>query len=1162
MTAYLTDLWRQRTIEEDPRKRTAFPLLAALRTTIVLLAAVLTHQELFAQPRAIVVNGTVADVDGQPVAEAEVMLQVPKPDKSNWLTNILLSPNSPSDCIVDPEDAAVVVARCDAAGRFRLRAPRPLAGADHLEGVVVWAYSPHHRIKYERIESLKTQPDPLRLVLPPCGENRIESPRDFRIRVFDGRNKPLTGASLTVTGVNKVWGRGTTSCDGRVPDPPLPLRARWTTITDGLGCAYLPTVGAVEARTIEVVHPSIGRQSCHVELWKPEDEVVQLSPVGKVRGRVVADRAEMVRGLNVSVVTAKSENSGPNRNLTTKSGAVVVTDAEGRFETPLLAEGRVFFAIPQIEEPENGKPTHLLVSERPKELRGGKTLEVELHLAPTVRVHGLLREQGTGKPLDATLFYTVERGSQDGDVRYSGLIKTDHAGRFEFYQLPGRAEVAIACGGTAACLNAWKETIPAGVKDLEIPPIEAVVVRGHVLDEAGDPVGSAELACSWRPPGALLEGNKHQGEDHLATGEDGTYSFWCHPGVEFRLKFSADNMVAQEVPWSDVRKLAGGRLPDIVLHRDPRLRRPIAGRVVDRQGRPVQGATVFFSAAEAEVDEDHQRYFFSCRRPGPVLTDAQGRFNLRWLPGETFPIFVRKEGFRFYGQWIQKQVERVEIVVARCEEPPLRRRPAIPLPLSLEKRIDLVIRIVDASQRRLMGTEAELRMARQMWLAELLALTPSEEARRLLKQRMPGGTPKRKGLAQALAEIAAEELGGIGDLIDYWHWELESSLRQYNSEPARWWLRFAATLPKESSHARRLACWLATWHVSAIKDCAQRLQVLGEIAESRLAAGETDAAGRLFRQGRTLVAGMPEGAWETERAEFAVRLAIVDLPAAKAMAEELCPAHQQLFLELAAERLARENPHQAERLMAIRSRGGYPTEIEAAARAVCKRIAPVDLPCATRIAQRMDDRVARGRILATMAETIAKTRAAGAKQLVEEAFASLETAAKWSASDEAASLAAELLPLVETLDAQLVEELFWRTVSLRQPPRDDEEPLLSEQCLSCGFQAEIRLAALLARYDRDVARAIFEPVLSRIPEKSRSLVLAEALVIDSDVAEAALRTPQIRDGILAQAEPAIELLLSCVYPSTVAAKPPVGILREDDGSLSLGRTSARNCDWR
>lgn len=75
--------------------------------------------------------------------------------------------------------------------------------------------------------------------------------------------------------------------------------------------------------------------------------------------------------------------------------------------------------------------------------------------------------------------------------------------------------------------------------------------------------------------------------------------------------------------------------------------------------------------------------------------------------------------------------------------------------------------------------------------------------------------------------------------------------------------------------------------------------------------------------------------------------------------------------------------------------------------------------------------------------------------------------------------AAWLLPIAERVDPQLGRECFWRSLALRPArPRRGQRNDEAEQI-------DISLTMMLSRYDRDIARALLQPLIARLPELER-----------------------------------------------------------------------------
>src|SRR4029077_11636458 len=80
-----------------------------------------------------------------------------------------------------------------------------------------------------------------------------------------------------------------------------------------------------------------GRQVCQLSAGDGGDHVITLKPAGRLTGRVQADDPSAARGLEVVARTMPQASSG--RQMT--GVGLATTDADGRFEIPALAAGRL-----------------------------------------------------------------------------------------------------------------------------------------------------------------------------------------------------------------------------------------------------------------------------------------------------------------------------------------------------------------------------------------------------------------------------------------------------------------------------------------------------------------------------------------------------------------------------------------------------------------------------------------------------------------------------------------------------------------------------------------------------------------------------------------------------------------------------------------------------
>jgi RNA polymerase sigma factor (sigma-70 family) len=128
----------------------------------------------------------------------------------------------------------------------------------------------------------------------------------------------------------------------------------------------------------------------------------------------------------------------------------------------------------------------------------------------------------------------------------------------------------------------------AAAKDAPKAPVEKLVVTGKVTDADGKPVAKAKLYVPYlkRTPPVTEEdvGTKVIGE----TAADGTYKVEItaeEPELRKYLLVGAEGL---GVGWADLDGAKGPQTADMKLVKDV----PVAGRVVDTEGKPVAGAAV------------------------------------------------------------------------------------------------------------------------------------------------------------------------------------------------------------------------------------------------------------------------------------------------------------------------------------------------------------------------------------------------------------------------------------------------------------------------------------------------------------------------------------------------------------------------------------------
>ncbi len=241
-----------------------------------------------------------------------------------------------------------------------------------------------------------------------------------------------------------------------------------------------------------------------------------------------------------------------------------------------------------------------------------------------------------------------------------------------------------------------------------------------------------------------------------------------------------------------------------------------------------------------------------------------------------------------------------------------------------------------------------------------------------------------------------------------------------------------------------------------------RVWQLGEAAELLLDVGETDRARAIFAEGRPIAERLGPDAIGIV-GYFASRLGRVDLPAALALlgGVDQAESHVVAIGNLAA-RIAAINPAEAERL--VRKIRGLRESFGVTLR-TCQNMARADLPRARRIAMDLERSGFRAGALIFTAYGLPASEGQAARDVIRQALAELDRAS--DPLDWSRSYISGYLPLVEAIDPALVPELFWRAVgnlAIADDPR-----------VEYGRDDVLHQALLLARYDRQIASALFEP---------------------------------------------------------------------------------------
>jgi hypothetical protein len=271
-----------------------------------------------------------------------------------------------------------------------------------------------------------------------------------------------TGPTVLVPKEVRQAVAATTGPDGRVRLPGLPEHGSFVLVTSKYG-------------STEVTLPSFNSY----EPVEPKT-TIRLRPAGRVEGRLIADDSKLVRGVRISLLTG--EPRPPIAAFSHGFGrAEVVSDKDGRFVVPTIAEGRLCLRV-RIDEQ---LPYRAIV---PEGLTVGNPAptRVEIRIVPAVRIQGQVHEKESGRPVAGiTLFVLYVKGrislASEGQSPVFAPHETatsDKQGKFTTFVLPGDVSLHLLPypDGWSPLPEASLEpySVPAGVAHFNLPPVEVV----------------------------------------------------------------------------------------------------------------------------------------------------------------------------------------------------------------------------------------------------------------------------------------------------------------------------------------------------------------------------------------------------------------------------------------------------------------------------------------------------------------------------------------------------------------------------------------------------------------------------------------------------------------------------------------------------------------
>jgi protocatechuate 3,4-dioxygenase beta subunit len=503
--------------------------------------------------RPIPVTGVVADGAGRPIRDAEIWLTRATRVEEDRKSGMELSWAATQ--AEDEETPEHLVTRTDAAGCFRLEVPAEFTARSDPVALAVWAVHGDGAVAVEHLPRvLRSDDPPLRLNIGPAVQTELA------LAGPDGQ--PIAEARVVPT---------------RVMEMPVrhALGRRFAGMSDRQGRFALLGLSRGAVGEVRVETPRMGIQ--RIALAGNGTTTIALAPVGQVAGRLIApaDFTQPITGVNVRVRSKVGGFEGSGIAGETEAAC----DPSGRFEIPAIAAGILEFEL--VFDREQGVP---LRGEAPRGLvlSAGSKLELTIPLRPTVLIRGVVREKETTRPIAGVRLVINNRfggdrfAVSDSQGNYSARVVREANQAFgwpiriprPFYQPDGAPEVP-------------QSMPPRDRAELLLPPLElsrGVDLPGVVLDEAGKPVADAEVEAIYGQ--AILTRTDPQG-CFVLSGLD--------PLRELKIEARRGDASSGRTAIVRAGNIATSHL-SLTIRRG-RISR-LGGRVVDRSGRPVGGASV------------------------------------------------------------------------------------------------------------------------------------------------------------------------------------------------------------------------------------------------------------------------------------------------------------------------------------------------------------------------------------------------------------------------------------------------------------------------------------------------------------------------------------------------------------------------------------------
>ncbi len=250
-------------------------------------------------------SGQVVDADGRPAVSIEVMLSM---GRGLW------------ECSVYSR------ARSDRDGKFRIDVPSETDSRRTRFYLALWAHAPNTRLAGQALSPS---------ALPAAGSVQLKlgSPAHTTVRVLGPDGKPVAGARVAPAWLHtarEIRPGSTVPLPDALADM---LAAR----TDADGKGEIQGCRAEDIESVSVEAAGFGSQISELGASAGGVRAITLNAAGRLTGRVQVFDPAAARGLEVDALTRPRASAG----LWPTARGRATTDAEGRFEIPALAAGKL-----------------------------------------------------------------------------------------------------------------------------------------------------------------------------------------------------------------------------------------------------------------------------------------------------------------------------------------------------------------------------------------------------------------------------------------------------------------------------------------------------------------------------------------------------------------------------------------------------------------------------------------------------------------------------------------------------------------------------------------------------------------------------------------------------------------------------------------------------